>query len=185
MTDINLKTGFLKEVKILKSPFIRKRDPAQEVSLIVIHGISLPPGEFGGRHIDDLFLGRLNPNDDPYFETIAGLAVSAHLLIDRLGAITQYVSFYDQAMHAGQSEFLGKPRCNEFSIGIELEGVDNIPYEVVQYRQLALVIRDLMQLFPKINLERIVGHSEISPGRKTDPGPAFDWELLRWNLLQS
>lgn len=182
---IDKKTGWIENVRRVESPFCAKRQDPQDISLLVIHGISLPPGEFGSGDIDKLFTGSLDTSNRSDYAQLAGLTVSAHVLIDRKGLITQYVSFYDQAWHAGVSEFEGRSRCNEYSIGIELEGADDIPYETVQYDILAALIKQIMKLFPDISLDRIVGHSDVAPGRKTDPGSAFDWELLRWNLSQS
>ena len=136
-------------------------------------------GRFGGCHIDELFCNQLNPDADPYFQQIAGLRVSAHLLIDRTGRVTQYVGFDKRAWHAGVSSFCGRERCNDFSIGIELEGTDHDPYADDQYRVLAAVVGALLVRYPALCLDRIVGHSDISPGRKTDPGPAFDWPRAR------
>lgn len=146
---------------------------------MVIHNISLPPGEFGGTGIERLFLNRLDPAEHPFFEAIASLRVSAHLLIRRDGQLVQFVPFHLRAWHAGESSFQGRERCNDFSIGIELEGTDHLPYESAQYQTLVQVTRDLQQRYPEITPERIVGHSDIAPSRKTDPGPAFDWERFR------
>jgi AmpD protein len=145
------------------------------VDLLVIHSISLPPGEFGADWIDALFLGRLDPVAHPDFERLAGLRVSAHLLIRRDGTLIQYVSLDRRAWHAGVSSFAGKARCNDFSIGIELEGSDWTPFTEAQYRALADTTTRIMRAYPHINRRRIVGHNEIAPGRKTDPGPWFDW----------
>jgi len=144
--------------------------------LIVIHGISLPPGEFGGAWIDDLFLGRLDQAAHPYFAEIAHVRVSAHLLIRRDGSVTQYVPFHLRAWHAGVSSFDGRAGCNDFSIGIELEGTDDVPYAEAQYLNLARVIAALQQAYP--SLRAIAGHEDIAPGRKTDPGASFDWARL-------
>ena len=163
----------------LPSPNQDARPEGEQVSLLVIHGISLPPGEFGGGWIDALFTNRIDPEAHPYFRRLAGLQVSAHLLIDRRGRLTQYVPFGRRAWHAGQSRFDGREACNDFSIGIELEGTDRVPYTAEQYACLARVSRWLMQRFPAITRERIVGHCHIAPGRKTDPGPAFDWHRYR------
>jgi N-acetyl-anhydromuramoyl-L-alanine amidase len=149
-------------------------DPA-DVSLLVVHAISLPPGQFGGPSIDRLFTNALEPKAHPYFETIRGLKVSSHLCIFRDGAVRQYVGFDRRAWHAGESAFEGRSRCNDFSVGIELEGTDEQPFAAAQYRQLAAVARALMRAYPAITPARIVGHSDIAPGRKTDPGPHFDW----------
>ncbi len=149
------------------------------VDLLVIHGVSLPPGEFGGPWIDALFQNRLDPQAHPYFGPIAGLKVSSHLLIRRDGELIQYVDLTKRAWHAGVSSFQGRERCNDFSIGIELEGTDDLPYASSQYQVLAEVSRTILTRFPAITPDRIVGHSDIAPGRKTDPGPAFDWERYR------
>ena len=160
------------------SPNWDARTPPGEISLIVVHGISLPPGEFGGPWIEDLFMNRLDPNAHPYFETIANLRVSAHVVIYRDGRLVQYVPFSGRAWHAGQSCFRGRAACNDFSIGVELEGSDELPYTERQYRQLAILIGLLRQAYPSISTDAIAGHSDIAPGRKTDPGPAFEWPKL-------
>ncbi|HQU16514.1 MAG: N-acetylmuramoyl-L-alanine amidase [Chromatiales bacterium 21-64-14] len=166
----------------LPSPNCDARPPDTAIDLIVVHGISLPPGEFGGPWIDALFCNCLPPERHAYFQEIAGLTVSAHLLIRRDGTLVQYVPFHLRAWHAGESCHEGRRRCNDFSIGIELEGDDRTPYEDVQYERLAAVIGALMAAFPGIGRDRIVGHSHIAPGRKTDPGPAFDWARLHARL---
>ena len=152
-------------------------------SLLVIHGISLPAGEFGGGHIQRLFCNRLDYTAHPSFATLAELRVSAHLLIARNGDLSQFVPFEQAAWHAGESCFDGRDQCNDFSIGIELEGTDEIPYEKPQYEVLAAVAKTLMQSYPLITPTRITGHADIAPGRKTDPGPAFDWRYL-WQCMQ-
>lgn len=152
------------------------------IDMIVVHNISLPPGKFGGNAIERFFCGQLNPAEHPYFQDIAGMRVAAHLLIKRNGEIVQFVPFHLRAWHAGESSFQGRTGCNDFSIGIELEGTDSLPYEALQYQQLAKVTRALMAAYPAISQERIVGHSEIAPERKTDPGEAFDWNLLKGML---
>lgn len=169
----------------IQSPNFDDRPDEADVSLIVIHCISLPPGEFGHAYIDQLFCNRLDPAAHPYFTGIHQLQVSAHLLIRRDGKITQYVPFDKRAWHAGISAYLGRERCNEFSIGIELEGAEDIPYTEAQYRQLAAVIKALLKTYPKLSKQRITGHSDIAPGRKTDPGASFDWEKLRGLLEDS
>jgi AmpD protein len=161
--------------QFLPSPNFRPRPDPLDISLLVIHGISLPPGEFGGPYIADYFLNRLDYNAHPYFATKPGLQVSAHLVIYRDGRITQFVPFSEAAWHAGVSSFDGRERCNDFSIGIELEGTDVIPYTEAQYASLSAVTRALRAAYPLITRERIVGHSLIAPGRKTDPGEAFEW----------
>ncbi len=153
--------------------------PANRIDMLVIHNISLPPGEFGGPYISQLFTNQLNPSQHPYFEQISGLEVSAHLLIRRDGTMIQYVPFDKRAWHAGQSCFSGDENCNDFAIGVELEGVDDVPYEPVQYQRLAQVSKVLMETYRKLTPQRIAGHCDIAPGRKTDPGEAFDWGRFR------
>jgi N-acetyl-anhydromuramoyl-L-alanine amidase len=167
--------GWLRGVERRPSPNRDARPAGTVVDLLVIHNISLPPGEFGGPWIDDLFLARLDPEAHPYFRAIAGVPVSAHLLIRRDGHCIQYVPFGERAWHAGASCFAGRERCNDFSVGIELEGADDQPFHPSQYQALAAVTRALMAAYPEIRPERIAGHSDIAPGRKTDPGPYFDW----------
>ena len=162
-----------------RSPNCDRRPVDARIDLLVIHNISLPPGEFGGGWIDDLFHNRLDPATHAYFREIAGLKVSAHLLVHRSGGLIQYVPLHLRAWHAGESGFAGRTCCNDFSIGIELEGTDEIPYEEAQYQTLARVTRQLMQVYPDITPARIAGHSDVAPGRKTDPGPAFDWRYFR------
>jgi N-acetyl-anhydromuramoyl-L-alanine amidase len=151
----------------------------------VIHGISLPPGHFGGPWIDALFTNTLDPAAHPYFQAIHALRVSTHLLIHRDGGLTQYVPFDRRAWHAGVSRYRGRERCNDYSVGIELEGSDEIPYDDRQYPVLAAVIRALRQAYPTIPADALAGHCDIAPGRKTDPGPAFDWEQLYGLLDQA
>lgn len=169
--------GWLDQARRCPSPNVNQR-PDTPVSLIVVHNISLPPRQFGGPYIEQLFTNSLNPADHPYFADIAHLQVSAHLLIRRDGEVVQFVPFGLRAWHAGQSSYLGRSNCNDFSIGIELEGADDIPYAEVQYRRLAQVVMTLQQSYPEIQ-QQITGHSDIAPGRKTDPGAAFDWQKLR------
>lgn len=177
------KQGWLTEARHCPSPFFNQRPQGEPVSLLVVHGISLPPGQFGGPHIDELFTGKLDPQMHPYFAEIAHLQVSAHCLIRRDGEVVQYVSFLDRAWHAGQSQFAGRENCNDFAIGIELEGTDEGGYTEAQYQQLALITRTLQQQYPAITAERITGHSDIAPGRKTDPGTSFDWDRYQQLLL--
>ncbi len=164
------------------SPYCDARPSGISVDLLVIHGISLPPGCFEGKAIDDLFTGRLSQEEWPELAGLCGLEVSAHLLIRREGAIVQYVPFDQRAWHAGVSSFQGRERCNDYSIGIELEGTDDRPYTPRQYEALIAVIRTLQVCFPAITNDRIQGHCDVAPGRKTDPGPAFDWDGL-WRGL--
>jgi AmpD protein len=181
---VDLSTGLLDVARQAPSPNHDDRPAGSVIDLIVIHGISLPPGEFGGSWIDALFANTLDPNAHPYFRTLAGLRVSAHLLIRRDGEIVQYVPFQHRAWHAGASEYAGRLRCNDFSIGIELEGADDIAYDDRQYPALATVILALWQTYPAMTPERLIGHADIAPGRKTDPGPAFDWVRLRQLLVK-
>lgn len=169
-------------VRHCASPNYNQRPPATVVDLLVIHNISLPPGQFGSGFVESLFCNRLDCAADPAFAELRGLEVSAHLLIDRFGAITQFVSFHDRAWHAGKSSFQGRSGCNDFSIGIELEGTDTLPYSDAQYTQLAQVTNVLFGYFPALTPARIVGHRDIAPERKTDPGPAFDWGRYRRQL---
>jgi N-acetyl-anhydromuramoyl-L-alanine amidase len=163
----------------LPSPNCSDRADPSDISLLVIHNISLPPGQFGGSHINALFCNQLDAEAHPYFATICEMRVSAHLLIQRDGAVVQYVPFNRKAWHAGRSSFAGREECNEYSIGIELEGTDDLPFTDKQYEQLAKVTRLLMENYPAITPARITGHSDIAPGRKTDPGPCFDWVRYR------
>lgn len=172
-------TGLVKNISFIASPNCADRPPNTVIDLIVVHGISLPPGQFGGKAIEALFTNQLDPNGDPYFQSIAELRVSAHFLIRRDGTLIQFVPVTKKAWHAGESFFAGRTHCNDFSIGIELEGTDTIPYEQIQYQQLASLIMGLQHHFPTITNDRIVGHSDIAPGRKTDPGPSFDWTYFR------
>lgn len=176
--------GWLSPVIRCPSPNFNARPIADDISLLVIHNISLPPGQFGGGYIEQFFCNQLPPRDHPYFSTISDLQVSAHCLIDRSGRVTQFVSFADRAWHAGASHFAGRDNCNDFSIGIELEGADDQTYTSVQYLSLAAITHLLLARYPGLQAERIVGHSTIAPSRKTDPGPLFDWSHY-FALLES
>ncbi len=176
---INKKSGFVDNVTQIASRNCDERPQGCRISLIVVHNISLPPGEFGGPYISQLFTNQLNKNEHPYFTDIAQLKVSSHLLIRRDGEVIQYVPLHKRAWHAGASNYCGENDCNDFSIGIELEGSDEIPYEALQYEKLAQLIIQLRQNYPDITKDAITGHSDIAPGRKTDPGPAFDWHHLQ------
>ncbi|MFO1434343.1 MAG: 1,6-anhydro-N-acetylmuramyl-L-alanine amidase AmpD [Candidatus Competibacteraceae bacterium] len=178
-----LSIGLVSPARQVPSPNCDDRPPGVAIDLIVIHGISLPPGEFGGPWIDALFSNTLDPAAHPYFLEIQALKVSSHLLIRRTGELVQYVPLQRRAWHAGQSCFAGRERCNDFSIGIELEGTDTLPYTDPQYQRLAALIRLLRDAYPAITPERLVGHCDIAPGRKTDPGASFDWPRLQ-RLLQ-
>ena len=166
-----------------QSPFFDQRPADTPVSLLVIHNISLPPGQFNTAGIEQLFTGTLNAEEHPFYQTIAGLKVSAHCVIYRDGSITQFVPFDERAWHAGLSSFQGRTRCNDYAIGIEMEGTDNIPYTEAQYASLISLSRWLLARYPLITCGRIVGHNDIAPGRKTDPGVAFDWARLRQALF--
>ncbi len=177
--QVDLESGLLRGVRQIASPNCDSRPAGVEPDLIVVHGISLPPGDFGGPWIDRLFTNALPPEAHPYFAEVASMRVSSHLVIGREGAITQYVSFARRAWHAGQSSYGGREACNDFSIGVELEGTDTLAYEAAQYQALADVAAALCAAYPKITPARLVGHSDIAPGRKTDPGPAFNWPHAR------
>ncbi len=175
---INNKSGILEGAEQTPSDNCDERPAGRDISLIVVHNISLPPGEFGGPYISQLFSNQLNPAEHPYFADIYQLKVSSHLLIRRDGEVIQYVPFHKRAWHAGASTYCNEEACNDFSIGIELEGADNIAYETIQYETLAKLIIQLRQNYPGIAKNAITGHSDIAPGRKTDPGPAFSWDQL-------
>lgn len=167
---------YLRAATQVASPNCDDRPDPEDISLLVIHCISLPPEQFEGDYIDQLFCNGLDPDEHPYFKDIYRLKVSAHLLIRRDGSIRQYVPFNRRAWHAGESRYQGRERCNDFSIGIELEGSVTQAYTDAQYLQLAEVIKVLLANYPGLSRKRIAAHSDIAPGRKTDPGPLFDWE---------
>ena len=171
--------GWLENINHQKSDFFTPRCQEDNISLLVVHNISLPVGEFGSNHITDLFLGRIDANAHPTFADLAQLKVSAHCLIRRDGSVIQYVSFNHKAWHAGVSNFNGIEQCNDFSIGIELEGTDDILYEQAQYLALASLTASIQKSYPDIIPENIVGHCDIAKGRKTDPGQAFDWQYFQ------
>ena len=172
---IDPKLGLVDIARQLESPNQDARPPDTEPELVVIHGISLPPGEFGGCEIDDFFTNKLDSTCHPYFAEIADMRVSTHLLVRRDGEVVQYVSLNRRAWHAGESCYAGRSTCNDFSIGIELEGTDEIPYTEFQYQQLVELAGALLSVYPGLNFGSFVGHSEIAPGRKTDPGASFNW----------
>jgi N-acetyl-anhydromuramoyl-L-alanine amidase len=176
---IDPENGILHGAQQVPSPNFDARPEGVAPDLIVVHGISLPPGEFGGPWIDKLFTNTLPPDAHPYFAGAASRRVSAHLCIRRNGEITQYVPFHGRAWHAGPSSYEGRNACNDFSIGIELEGTDTVPYDDRQYRALADVIAALCAAYPTLSPTRLAGHSDIAPVRKTDPGPVFDWPRAR------
>ena len=168
--------GYANLARRIRSPNHDARPPDAPVTLIVVHGITVPPGVFGGNGIERLFTNRLDPASDADFAAIAHLRVSAHFLIRRDGALLQFVSCDDRAWHAGVSSWHGRERCNDFSIGVELEGTDDKPYATAQYTMLSRLVKALSRRYP---IEHVAGHSEVAPGRKSDPGPAFDWDRLR------
>jgi N-acetyl-anhydromuramoyl-L-alanine amidase len=182
---IDTATGLLRCARQVTTPNSDDRPEGVTPDLIVIHGISLPPGEFGGPWIDRLFTNTLPADAHPYFAAIAERKLSSHLLIRRAGDIVQYVPFHRRAWHAGVSSYCGREKCNDFSIGIELEGTDDTPYEPAQYRALTTVILQLCNTYPSLSPQRIAGHSDIAPGRKSDPGEGFDWARLRALLKAS
>jgi AmpD protein len=177
--QVDAGSGLLLGAAQVPSPNCDARPAGIEADLIVVHGISLPPGEFGGPWIGRLFTNTLPAGAHPYFADVCTLRVSSHLVVYRDGAVTQYVRFAERAWHAGRSSFNGREACNDFSIGIELEGTDTLPYEDAQYRVLAKIVAALCAAYPTLSTDRVVGHSDIAPGRKTDPGPAFDWPRAR------
>jgi AmpD protein len=175
-------SGWIDGVRRVASPNHDERPFGAQLDLIVVHGISLPPGEFGNGWIDRFFCNDLPPDAHPYFETICQSTVSAHVLVARDGTVTQYVPFDRRAWHAGKSTYCGRNACNDFSVGIELEGTDDLEYAPEQYRVLAELITALRRAYPSLAGAEIVGHSDIAPGRKTDPGPKFDWSELEKQL---
>ena len=177
--EIDPAAGRARGARYAPSPHCDDRPAGAAPELIVVHGISLPPGEFGGDAVERLFAGTLDCGAHPHYARLRGLRVSAHALIRRDGALLQFVPFHRRAWHAGESSWRGRARCNDFSVGIELEGADEVPYEPAQMRALAALIRALCAAYPGLDPARVVGHSDIAPGRRTDPGPAFDWALLR------
>jgi N-acetyl-anhydromuramoyl-L-alanine amidase len=176
---VDAATGLLIGARQVLSPHFDTRPAGVKPDLLVVHGISLPPGEFGGPWIDRLFTGTLPLDAHPYFRAIASWRVSAHALIRRDGEIVQYVPFGARAWHAGQSEYNGRTGCNDFSVGIELEGTDEVPYAEPQYESLAQLAAALFDAYPSLGPEHIVGHCDIAPERRTDPGPLFNWRRLR------
>jgi N-acetyl-anhydromuramoyl-L-alanine amidase len=170
--------GVLQGATQLSSPNFNQRPEHTDIQLVVVHNISLPPSQFGGGYIQQFFQNQLDWSVHPYFQTIQGMQVSAHLLILRTGEVLQFVNFNDRAWHAGRSSYLGKTECNDYSIGIELEGADDVPFEAIQYDVLAQVVLSLQKAYPKIK-QHIAGHSDIAPGRKTDPGAYFEWVTFR------
>ena len=175
---IELPEGLVRPARQCRSPNCDDRPPDATLSVVLLHGISLPPGEFGGTGIESLFTNTLDWDADPYFDQIRGLEVSAHILIRRDGELVQFVPFSRRAWHAGESEFRGRPRLNDVAIGIELEGEDETPYDDRQYPVLAELLKALFSAYPALSARTLAAHSDVAPGRKTDPGPAFDWLRL-------
>ena len=171
-----LKNGLISTASYYPSPNFDERPKGIDVSLLVIHGISLPPGIFGTEDVKDFFCNQLNTHKHPFFKSIAYMKVSSHLFIRRDGGLWQFVPLHLRAWHAGESEFKGVKNCNDFSIGIELEATDTLPYTCEQYIQLANTTKLIMQFYPSITWDNIKGHCDIAPQRKTDPGSLFDWE---------
>lgn len=176
--------GQLQGARWIASPNFNQRPEQTEIQLLVIHNISLPPSQFGGGYIEQFFQNQLDWSAHPYFKTIEGMQVSTHLLILRSGEVLQFVNFHDRAWHAGRSSYLAQKECNDYSIGIELEGSDDTDFEAVQYEVLSQVVKTLQQAYPKV-MHHIAGHSDIAPDRKTDPGPHFQWAHFRSLLSQT
>ena len=170
--------GWVQSAEVIRSPNFDARPDDARIKLIVVHGISLPPGEYGGGYIQEFFCNNLDPTAHSYFESICEMTVSAHCLIERDGNLLQFVSFLDRAWHAGESEWRGETACNNYSVGIELEGSDDQAYTGAQYHRLASLVAALRARYPDIDADAIAGHSDIAPDRKTDPGPAFEWARL-------
>jgi len=185
MTQLTINdAGWLQTAEVIRSPNCDARPDNSKIKLIVIHGISLPPAEFGGGYIQQFFCNQLDAKAHDYFSTICQMQVSAHCLIERDGNITQFVSFLNRAWHAGVSSWRGEQCCNDYSIGIELEGSDDLAYDNRQYDQLNALVTSLISRYPGIDSDAVCGHSEIAPGRKTDPGPAFDWQRMNKGIVE-
>lgn len=179
-----LRSHWLRAVPRVLSPNCDSRSDPDAIELVVLHGISLPPGEFGGSAVADLFCNTLDCRSDPRLADLEGVEVSSHVLIDRLGKLTQFVPFDARAWHAGVSRWRGRSLCNDYSIGIELEGTDELPYTDAQYSALAELLGALFERYPRLGVDALAGHSEVAPGRKTDPGPSFDWGRLYGTLAR-
>ena len=177
--QIDANTALLEQAEFIASPNFDDYPNSEDISLLVIHNISLPENDFSSDDVILFFTNQLPIAKDPFYKKIKNVKVSAHLFIRRDGRVIQFVPFNKRAWHAGVSEFAGRQACNDFSLGIELEGVDNIAFTEAQYESLATVSKALLKKYPKITMERIVGHSDIAPGRKTDPGPSFSWQKYK------
>lgn len=182
---VDKQSGLIAGIKQLSSPHHDNRPEGVVPELIVVHAISLPPGQYDNDYIDQFFTGTLNHSSHSYFKSLIDLKVSAHCLIKRDGRIVQYVPFSQRAWHAGVSSYQGRGDCNDYSIGIELEGTDETPFEPAQYQVLVDLCNALLRAYPSLSAKHIVGHSDIAPGRKTDPGRCFDWDALLTQLLPS
>tara|TARA_R110000868_G_scaffold411614_2_gene705920 strand:+ start:6340 stop:6894 length:555 start_codon:yes stop_codon:yes gene_type:complete len=180
--NLTITNHLIEATEYLPSPNHNDRPTNTAINLLVIHNISLPPGEFAGDAVKQLFMNQLDASAHPYFAKIANNPVSAHAFIQRDGRITQFVPFDKRAWHAGQSSFKGQENCNDYSIGIEVEGADDIPYTTEQYASLISLTKAIMAVYPDIKSDRIVGHCDIAPERKTDPGPSFDWTFYLHEL---
>lgn len=180
--ELTITNGLASLARQIPSPNFSDRPDDCIIDTLIIHNISLPPGEFGLGYIDQLFCNQLDCSKHDYFAQLEGLKVSAHILIERDGAMVQYVPFHKKAWHAGESEFNGRSACNDFSIGVELEGTDTEPFTQAQYERLTMLTNALMVRYPDITVDRIVGHSDVAPSRKTDPGPCFDWQHYKRRL---
>jgi AmpD protein len=181
---MNIKNHWLSQATQILSPNFDLRPVEKDISLLVIHCISLPPNEFGGDYIDQLFCNQLDPNDHEYFREVHVLKVSSHLLIKRDGNIVQYIPFNKRAWHAGASSYKNRTQCNDYSIGIELEGTETVAYTDKQYEQLAKAIKALLHQYPTLSTKQITGHCHIAPDRKKDPGESFDWARLSLALQE-
>lgn len=179
---LSITNHWLDQARKVPSPNCNDRPDAEDISLLVVHNISLPPGQFGGPQIEALFRNRLDGDAHPYFERLRDLRVSSHFLIRRDGELVQFVACDKRAWHAGVSHWQGRDNCNDFALGVELEGTDDLPYEDAQYEALSTLTRLLLETYPRLSRDTITGHQHIAPGRKTDPGPAFDWPRLYRSL---
>lgn len=179
---MQINQGWLDCARRVQCDHFDPRPNPHDINLLVIHNISLPPGQFGSDHVEQFFAGLLKADAHPFFAQICQMRVSSHLFIRRNGEIVQFIPFSERAWHAGISSFQGRTRCNDFSIGIELEGTDNVSYSDQQYASLSEVTKTIMHAYPKISVGRIVGHVDIAPQRKTDPGVVFDWQRYRQNI---
>ncbi|ASK34835.1 N-acetylmuramoyl-L-alanine amidase [Alcanivorax sp. N3-2A] len=175
---LTLTDHWIDQARRVPSPNHNERPDPDDIALLVVHNISLPPGRFGGPEIEAFFQNRLDCQAHPYFEQLREVRVSSHFLIRRDGELVQFVPCHRRAWHAGVSHWNGRDNCNDFSIGIELEGTDTLAYDARQYRALNLLLETLMAAYPKLSRHTVTGHQQIAPGRKTDPGPAFDWSRL-------